>query len=325
MSAPVEHAPRETRTLQFARFITRNRFPVACFLILSSLFFFYPIGNTIAGAFGIELPGPIVRIDTKARDLFPDHPYIHAQDKFEGFFGNASPVVLEMVVREGTIYTPESLAKLKRLTDALDGLGFDSHVRQRDELRDALEESGIEDIDEIRRRLDRAYPPYPVNHDQTRSLLHRTTQVVEMDPDGGAKFEALAESVPATQAEAEAFERRILEKAPEVYGRLVTSDGSAALVMVQFVTDRLSSTEVYRAVFDHVQGIIDVETDDNHDIYVVGVPIITGWVLHHAWEMLASIGGSVVVIFVLLWAYFRRVHAFSALQLEDEEIESWQR
>jgi len=295
-------------TARLADFVVAHARAVVFGLVIATSFFLYPTLNAALTALGHGLPGPRVRVDSNAREMFPVHRFIHAQDKFEGFFGNASPVVLEMVVREGTIYTPESLAKLKRLTDALDGLGFDSHVRQRDELRDALEESGIEDIDEIRRRLDRAYPPYPVNHDQTRSLLHRTTQVVEMDPDGGAKFEALAESVPATQAEAEAFERRILEKAPEVYGRLVTSDGSAALVMVQFVTDRLSSTEVYRAVFDHVQGIIDVETDDNHDIYVVGVPIITGWVLHHAWEMLASIGGSVVVIFVLLWAYFRRVH-----------------
>ena len=88
----------------------------------------------------------------------------------------------------------------------------------------------------------------------------------------------------------------------------MTVDGAAALVMVQFVTDRLSNTEIYRAVFDHVQGIVEAETDENHDIYVVGAPIITGWVLHHAWEMLASIAGSAAITFVLLWAYFRRAH-----------------
>ena len=53
--AEAEHRePRETTTLKFARFVTRHRFPVACFLILSSLFFFYPIANTILGALGGE-------------------------------------------------------------------------------------------------------------------------------------------------------------------------------------------------------------------------------------------------------------------------------
>ncbi|MGE4605258.1 MAG: MMPL family transporter, partial [Myxococcota bacterium] len=275
---------------------------------LVTLFFLYPLVNTASSVLGYALPGPRVRIDSNAREMFPVHKFIHAQDKFEGFFGNASPVVLAMVVKEGTIYNPESLAKLKRLTAALDGVGFESYSEQRNEMRDALEESGIEDIGEIRTRLDRIYPPYPVNHDQTRSLVHRTTTVVEMDPDGGAKFESLVTRLPETQQEATAFERRILEKAPEVYGQFVTADGTAALVMVQFVTDRLSNTEIYRAVFDHVQAIVEAETDENHEIYVVGVPIITGWVLDHAWEMLASIGGSVVMIFVLLWAYFRRAH-----------------
>ena len=105
--API-HEARETRTLQFARFITRNRFPVACLLILSSLFFFYPIGNTIAGSFGLSMGGPKVRIDTRARDLFPDHPYIHAQDKFAKEFGGASLVAVAVVVEEGTIFTPET-------------------------------------------------------------------------------------------------------------------------------------------------------------------------------------------------------------------------
>ena len=64
------HQPRETKTLQFARFITRNRFPVAMALIISTTFFAYPIFTTIVNAFGLELAGPQVRINTSARALF---------------------------------------------------------------------------------------------------------------------------------------------------------------------------------------------------------------------------------------------------------------
>ena len=72
---PGGHHRRETKTLQFARFITRNRAAVAFLLIASTLFWFYPILNTIMAAAGRQLPGPIVRIDTSARALFPDHPF----------------------------------------------------------------------------------------------------------------------------------------------------------------------------------------------------------------------------------------------------------
>ena len=63
-STPTHGEPRETKTLQFARFIVRNRFPVSVMLILTSLFFFYPILNMIMTTLGTPLPGPIVRVDT---------------------------------------------------------------------------------------------------------------------------------------------------------------------------------------------------------------------------------------------------------------------
>jgi hypothetical protein len=74
MATVPHHEIRETKTLQFARFIVRNRFPVAMALIASTLFFFYPILNTITTALGVRLPGPTVSVNTNARDLFPDHP-----------------------------------------------------------------------------------------------------------------------------------------------------------------------------------------------------------------------------------------------------------
>ena len=296
------------RTDRIARWVVGHAPAMAAALGVATLFFLYPLVNAGLWAFGHPLPGPRVRIDSSARNLFPEHPFIHAQDKFEGFFGNASPVILALTVEDGTIFNPETLGKLKRLTDALDGMGFDSQTKQRKALRNQLEDGGLEDIDAIRAALDHHFPPYPVNHDQTRSLVHGTTQLVERDAEGGTHFEPLVKEIPTTAAGAEALHRRVVEKAPEVFGQLVSTDRAAALVSVQFVTDRLSNAQIYRAVFDHIQAAVERESDANHQIHVVGAPIITGWVLHYAWEMLASIAGSAVVIFVLLWAYFRLAH-----------------
>ncbi len=183
------------RTDRIARWVVGHAPALAAALGVATLFFLYPLVNAGLSAFGQPLPGPRVRIDSSARNLFPEHPFIHAQDKFEGFFGNASPVILALTVEEGTIFNPETLGKLKRLTDALDGRGFDSQTRERKALRIQLEDGGLEGIDAIRAELDLRFPPYPVNHDQTRSLVHRTTQLVERDAEGGTHFEPLSAQI----------------------------------------------------------------------------------------------------------------------------------
>ncbi|MEE2678161.1 MAG: MMPL family transporter [Myxococcota bacterium] len=296
------------KTNRIARFVVDHAGGMAVALGLATLFFFYPVLNAALTALGRPLPGPAVRVDTNARDLFPEHRFIDTQDKFEGFFGNASPVALALVVEDGTIFQTETLAKLKRLTQGLDGWGFDSQTEEREALRDELEAGGMEDLDEIRKALDRAYPPYPVNHDQTRSLLHRSATMSTTDADGATRFEPLVDAMPTTQAESDRLRDRVLSYRPDLFGQLLTPDMTAALVTVQFVTDRLSNTGIYAAIFDHIQKLTEAEEDENHRIYVVGQPIITGWLLHHAWEMGASIVGAVVLIFLLLWAYFRRAH-----------------
>ena len=60
-------------------------------------------------------------LSERTRDLLPDHPFIHAQDKFEGFFGNASPVILALIVEEGTIFSPTSTGPAKLLNGGRPG------------------------------------------------------------------------------------------------------------------------------------------------------------------------------------------------------------
>ena len=62
------------------------------------------------------------------------------------------------------------------------------------------------------------------------------------------------------------------------------------------------------AVFDHVQKIkSDLETDDVK-IYVSGGPILIGWIIKHAFEILLYVSLTIATIFGLLWLYFRRWH-----------------
>jgi predicted RND superfamily exporter protein len=308
MATVPHHEIRETKTLQFARFIVRNRFPVAMALIASTLFFFYPILNTITTALGVRLPGPTVSVNTNARDLFPDHPYIHATDKFAKMFGGSSLVVIALTVNEGNIFTPEVLAKIKEATERLDGMGFDSHTSEREDLRDLLEEDEGMTVQQIRDRLDAEFPPYPVNHNQINSIAHRSARVVQIEASGDITTLVLMEKLPETPEEAEALRAIVLQNPPIIYGRLVSKDEKGALISAGFVTDRLANSDTYMAVFDHVQQIKADLEDDNVTVHVSGFPILTGWILKHAFEIGVYVVGTVVAIFLLLWLYFRRWH-----------------
>lgn len=316
--APTDAGPRQTRSLRFARWIVRNRGPVALLLFAISVCLFYPILNTALSAIGRSLPGPIVRIDTDPRDLFPDHPYIRAQDRFGEIFGGASTIAVAVTVEDGTIFTPERLRVIREVTRRLDGGDFESHTHQRRVLRDQLEDERILSVQEIRDLLDRKYPPYPVNHDQVRSIAHASARVVEIGSDGSIETGVLMEGSFDTQSEVEELRRRVRENSPLILGRLVSHDEKGALITAGFVTDRLSNARVYQAVFDHVQQIKRDLEGEGIRIHISGEPILTGWVFAHAFEITRYVIAAIFLVFALLWLYFRRWHgvlipAFSAL------------
>jgi predicted RND superfamily exporter protein len=345
-----EHLPshhvRETTTLQFARWIVRHRFWVASFLIATTAFFLYPTINAITTGVGLPLPGPQVRLDASERSLWPEHPFIAAQDKFASEFGTSALVVIAVVVKDGTIFTPEILQKIDDITGRLDGKGYDSQTEARDEMRYEMEDQGLSSA-EITKRLDRIYPPYPVNHYQIQSIAHGSTRVIQIEPDGSITSDLLMKETPQTQAQANALRELVRQNPPFIFGRLVSRDEKGALLAAGFISDRLSSREVYQAVFDHVMQIkADIEepacnpaeggnafsriasslgssmkrlvvgsSSARHfpegcslKLYVSGGPIHVGWLLKHAFEIGLFVTLTVLVTFLLLLIYFRRLH-----------------
>jgi predicted RND superfamily exporter protein len=306
--AMADNKPTKSATLRFAESVVRNRFPILIALIVSTSFFFFPILNSGLIAFGKGWPDlPSVNVDTRARDQWPDHPFIHAQDKFANKFGGSADVAIAVVVEEGTIFTPETIDKINRITQRLDGRGYNSHVEERDEMRDQLEEAGMPP-EKIQRTLDRIFPPYPVNHYQVRSVTANNTRVVQVEAAGDIETSVLMKKVPETQEEADEIGDRVRQNPPFIYGRLVSLDQKGALITAGFVTDRLSSRETFMAVYDHVQQIKKDEETDNVKVYVSGYPILVGWILVHAFEIGLFLVLTVIMIFVLLWLYFRRWH-----------------
>ncbi|HTO52697.1 MAG TPA: MMPL family transporter [Myxococcota bacterium] len=308
MAETPQHHIRETTTLRFARFVTRNRLPIALLLAATTLFFMYPIFNTVMFVRGHKLPGPMVRVNTSARAQYPDHPFINAQDKFSNIFGTSSLVAIAVTVKDGNIFTPEVLQKINDVTNALDGQSYDTHQPEREELRKQLEAKGDMSHEQVLAEMDRKFPPYPVNHDQVQSIAHGSTRVTQIQPDGSIESNVLMEEIPDDQKGAEKIREIVRQNPPLIYGRLVSLDEKAALVTAGFVTDRLNQSEIYAAVFDYVQKIKTDNDDANVTLYISGLPIGVGWIQKHAKEILFYTVGTVVMVFLLLLAYFRRLH-----------------
>jgi predicted RND superfamily exporter protein len=339
----------EAATLRFARWTVGNRFWVSMFLIVATLFFLYPTVNALSAASGMRLPGPIVRVDASERAQWPDHPFIHAQDKFSTTFGSSSLVAIAIVANKGTVLTPEGIEKISRITNRLDGEGYDSRTEQREELREKIEDALPEDEEldtfELLKQLDQVYPPYPVNHDRIQSLTHGSTRVVTIEPDGAITTDVLIKKKPKTQEDADAIREVVRQNPPFIFGRLVSRDEKGAFISADFISNRLTSREVYMAVFDHVkkiregwrcteveieagrecslgdwiwepeddrvrlaEGLIESEDDIAFEVFVSGSPIGTGWIITHAFEIGRFVALTVLLTFTLLLVYFRRLH-----------------
>jgi predicted RND superfamily exporter protein len=211
-------------------------------------------------------------------------------------------------VEDGTIFTPDRLRVIREVTRRLDGGGFQNHTHERRALRNRLEDEQNLTVQEIRDRLDRKYPPYPVNHDQIKSIAHASARVVQIGADGSIVASVLMEGHLDTQSEVEELRRRVRENSPLILGRLVSRDEKGALITADFVTDRLSNARVYEAVFDHVQQIKRDLEDRDIQIHISGEPILRGWILAHAFEITRYVIAAIFLVFALLWLYFRRWH-----------------
>ena len=267
--------PERAFSMRFARLIMRYRFATLMTLVSIALFFMTPLVNGIYFvSTGEKLPGidTVFELGASLRDTFPEHPFIHASDKFTGRFGTASPVAIAVVKKEGEIYDPDFLHKVHRITN----------------------------------RIDEA--PY-VNHYQVSSLTHYNTRVIEIEPDGGIVANPLIDEIPEEEEELAALRDIVLQNPGQIYGLMVSRDHRAVLIRAGFITHRLDSIEGYNALFNYVMAIkADEEADGTVEIHVTGTPIATAWVLKHAFEIGFFLLLTIVMLFFLLLAYFRRLH-----------------
>jgi len=108
------------------------------------------------------------------------------------------------------------------------------------------------------------------------SLAARQIQTVEATSSSVDTISLMWPNVPQTQAQVDLLKKRVLAT-PLVYGRYVSKDLSSALVTADFI-DRLVD---YKAIAPQINQILEQDANPHVKMYVVGQPMLVGWVRHY--------------------------------------------
>lgn len=141
-----------------------------------------------------------------------------------------------------------------------------------------------------------------VDHDQILSIATEKARYSEATPFGVDSQPLMGDRAPVSQSEIDELRLRV-NKAPNARAFLISQDGSAALIKATFI-ERLID---YGEVFDYVQPMIEAARDQNHNVFVAGQPILTGWVYSHQAAMLSIFAITAFALFLALVIYMSNV------------------
>lgn len=213
---------------------------------------------------------PAVRIVSDYADLLPqEHTYIKTHNIIRDTFGGANNVIIAVSVKEGTIFSNDTLARIHRITQKVDELTS-------------------------------------VNHNLVTSLTHRTTRKIWLNEFGTIKSAPYYDPLKEGGYDAEELlemQNDVISN-PRVYGLSVSPDLSSALIRGTLNEGELD----YKAVFDELKEIRDTEAVEGIEIYATGQPVLVGWVSSYVGEILQIFMYTVLIMLVLLTLYFRKFY-----------------
>ncbi len=156
-----------------------------------------------------------LRLVTSFGDLLPQtHPFVKVHNKYAPTFGGANNIQVMLEMREGDIFTVETLTRIFKMTEAVDRV-------------------------------------YGVNHNQIDSIGHRTTRYLKVASGGLLRAEPIMIGLPKRAEDATKI-KRIVHNTESVYGLLVSLDDKAALIRANFIEGRLDHRLTFKQVNEKV-------------------------------------------------------------------------
>jgi predicted RND superfamily exporter protein len=237
---------------RFGEWILRRRFMVLLVLgALTAFFGYFASQTTLVTSFG---------------DLLPqNHPFIKIAHEYDEYFGSVNNVTIMIEAREGTIYTPEILRKIVKMTSDMDLV-------------------------------------YGIQHGSVRSMA---TASYFRPLAGGVILNTPVlpgGKVPTTQQEINEVRSNVHKNPGVVFGRFVSLDDKAAIIEGSFLESRLDYRRIFNEVY---RIVVDPERGPDVRIYVGGQPILYGWVYHYTPQIMHIFLITVLALWILLYLYFR--------------------
>ena len=218
-------------------------------------------------AFALRIPG--LKIYTDFADLLPQqHPYIELHNSIKDSFGGANVLTVGVEFEDGDIFTNENLAKIDRITQAVDNLPG-------------------------------------VNHNLVSSVTHRNSRKIWLTEVGSINSEPYYDSTSGEYSrEALAAMKADVAANPRVYGPLVSPDMKMALVKAQLIEGKLD----YEKTFAQLQQLREAEESAGVRIYATGQPVLVGWAYTYMEQILQIFIFTVITMLALLLFHFRKAY-----------------
>jgi uncharacterized protein len=206
------------------------------------------------------------RLVTSFGDLLPqNHPFVQIAHKYDQFFGGVNNVTIMVEAKEGTIYKAPIIQKIINMSRDLDLV-------------------------------------YGIQHGSVQSMA---TASYFRPLAGGVILNTPlipASEIPKTPEQLDQLRANVHKNPGVIFGRFVSLDDRAAAIQASFLESRLD----YRRIFDEIRRIVvDPNKDPSIRIYVGGQPILYGWVYHYTPQVFRIFLVTVLVVWLLLYAYFR--------------------
>ncbi|BFM06350.1 efflux RND transporter permease subunit [Halioxenophilus aromaticivorans] len=217
--------------------------------------------------FASQIPG--LKIYSDFADLLPQtHPYIELHNEIKGSFGGANVIIVGVEFTESTVFTNEALARVHRITQAVDSLPG-------------------------------------VNHNLVASVAHRNSRNVWLTPEGNVNSEPYynPDKTNLSQPELDNLRDAIVAD-PRVYGPLVSPDMHMALVKAQLIEGKLDYAETYR----QIQALRAEESAPGVKIHVTGQPMLVGWTYQYLSQIVEIFLFTGLIMIALLVFYFRKAY-----------------
>jgi predicted RND superfamily exporter protein len=193
----------------------------------------------------------------------PKHEYIKLYNEYRKMFGTANILTMIVEVKEGDIYSVDTINKIDRLTKAM------------------LKVKGVNPL-------------------QLISLTHPKLKDISVGNFGVKVKPMIFPGLPETEEDLKRLKNKVYTN-EGIRGLYVTPDDKAALINAGFWEE---GVDLKRLHADMMQ-LKAAETDETHNIYITGYPMLYGWIAHYTGKLAGVFIATVGVLVALLFFYFR--------------------